>query len=183
MRALLAAVVASALAIAQAPPASAPERFSAIMAVGPLSPKPLAIEIGIERWSTDETRLSLASLFQAGAQAALLERLKKDKIAGYVRAPERERLQAAYVQEEQRPDGGRRILLLCVRHPGDWEMARDAGWSDHPFRLVALTLDARNRGTGMLFHAARVTFGRNGPDLVSELTGQPTKLLSLQKLR
>jgi hypothetical protein len=151
MRAMLLAVGMTTLAVAQAPPATKPERFSAIMAAGPLSPRPMAIEIGVDRWSTDETLVSLATLFQAGAQAALLERLKKEKTAGYVRAAERERLQAAYVQEETRPDGGRRILLLCVRHPGDWEIAHDAGWTDHPFRIVALTLDATNRGSGILF--------------------------------
>ena len=49
--------------------------------------------------------------------------------------------------------------------------------------IVALTLDARDHGTGMIFHTARITFGKDGPDLVSELSGQPTKLLSVQKVR
>jgi hypothetical protein len=35
----------------------------------------------------------------------------------------------------------------------------------------------------MLFHTARITFGKDGPDLVSELSDQPTRLLSIQKIR
>jgi hypothetical protein len=35
----------------------------------------------------------------------------------------------------------------------------------------------------MLFHTARVTFGKDGPDLVDDLSGQPTKLLSVQRTR
>jgi hypothetical protein len=87
------------------------------------------------------------------------------------------------VEEETRPDGSRRILLLCARYAGDWEFTPQGGWIDYPFRIIALTLDREGRGTGMLFHAARVKFGSGGVDLVSELTGQPTKLLSVQKSR
>jgi hypothetical protein len=97
--------------------------------------------------------------------------------------PNHERLVAGYAQQEPRPDGGRRILLLCARYPGDWELTRDSGWTDHLFRIVAFTLDSRNHGTGMLFHTARITFGKDGPDLVSELSGQPTRLLSIAKIR
>jgi hypothetical protein len=183
MRAVLAATALALLAAPQDAAVRKPERFAAIIAAGPLTPGPTSIEIGVDRWSTEETRIELAQLFQEGAQAALLERLKKAGIAGYIRMSNHERLQAGYVQETMRPEGGRRILMLCVRYPGDWEFARDAGWTDHPFRLIALTFDARNRGTGMLFHTARVTFGKDGPDLVDDLSGQPTKLLSVQRTR
>ena len=180
------AVLAAALAILVAPQDAAihkPERFAAIIAAGPLTPGPTSIEIGVDHWATDEMRSGVAQLFQERAQAALLEALKKAGVAGYIRMANHERLQAGYVQEETRPEGGRRILMLCVRYPGDWELTRDARWTDHPFRLIVLTFDSRNRGTGMLFHTARVTFGKDGPELVDDLSGQPTKLLSVQRTR
>jgi hypothetical protein len=183
MRAVLAAAALAILAAPQDGAVRTPERFAAIIAAGPLTPGPTSIEIGVDHWATDEMRLGVAQLFQEGAQAALLEVLKRAGVAGYIRMPNHERLQAGYVQEEMRPDGGRRILMLCVRYPGDWELTRDAGWTDHPFRLIALTFDARNRGTGMLFHTARVTFGKDGPNLVDDLSGQPTKILSLHRTR
>jgi len=182
MRAALTAALALALIAPQSAPPAKAERFSAILTPGPLSAKPIAIEIGVDRWSTDDARASLFDVFRSGGQSSLLETLKKAKTAGYARAPERERLHAEYAQAEDRPDGGRRILLLCVRYAGDWEVSHE-GWTDYPFRILALTLDASGHGTGMLFHATSVTFGRNGPDLVSERTGQSTRLLSVQKLR
>ena len=183
MRALLAAAALAVFAAPQDAAIKKPERFAAIITAGPLNPGPTSIEIGVDRWATDEARVALAQLFQEGAQAALLDALKKAGVAGYIRMANHERLQAGYVQEELRPGGGRRILMLCVRYPGDWELTRDGGWTDHPFRLIALTFDARNRGTGMLFHAARVTFGQDGPGLVDEMSGQPTKILSIQRTR
>jgi len=184
MRSLV--LVAAAIAMLAAPQDAVerkPERFSAIMTAGPLTPTPTGVEIGIDRWSTEDVRAGLFDIFHAGGQPALLEALKKAPIAGYVRMANHERLRASYVQEETRGDGGRRILLLCIRYPGDWELSRDSGWTDHLYRLVALTLDPKNHGTGILFHTAQITFSRDGPDLVHELSGQPTKLLSLQKVR
>jgi hypothetical protein len=183
MRALLAVAATALLVVPQDASPRKSERFAAIMTAGPLTPSPSSIEIGVDRWSTDDTRASLFDIFHSGGQPALVEALKKAGAAGYVRLPNHERLLAGYVQDETRPDGGRRILLLCVRYPGDWELTRDSGWTDHLFRIVALTLDAKNHGSGMLFHTVKVTFGKDGPDLVSELSGQPTKILSVQKTR
>ena len=183
MRAVLAAAALAILAAPQDTGVRKPERFSGILAAGPLTPGPTSLEIGVDHWATEEMRIGVAQLFQEGAQAALLEVLKRAGVAGYIRLPNHERLQAGYVQEEMRPEGGRKIVMLCVRYPGDWEHTRDAGWTDHPFRLVVLTFDARNRGTGMLFHTARVTFGKDGPELVDDLSGQSTKILSVQKTR
>src|SRR5689334_21512659 len=122
MRGLMTAVVASSLLLPQAAPARQGERFAAIMTAGPLNPAALGIEIGVDRWSTDELRASLYDIFRSGGQPALLSAVKKEKVAGYVRAQGRARLQAGYVQEEPRPDGGRRILMLFVRYHGDWEV-------------------------------------------------------------
>jgi hypothetical protein len=159
------------------------ERFSGMLNAGPLHPQPAPIDIAVDRWATSASRERLASVFQSGGLPAFLEAIKKEGAAGYVRLQNHERLIAGYVEEESRPDGGRRILLLCVRYPGDWEFTRDVGWTDHVFRVVALTLDAKDKGTGMIFHTAKVSFGPRGVELVSELSGQPTKLLSVQKTR
>src|SRR5262245_57348456 len=183
MRALLAAAIASTLIAPQTPPAAKPERFSATMTAGPLNPGPVGIEIGVEKWSTPDERASLFDLFSSKDLQPFLTALKKMGTAGYVRVPNRERLQAAYAQQEDRPDGGRRVLLLCVRYRGDWETTDGVGWTDHPFRMVALSLDSRGVGNGMIFHTVKIRFSPAGPDLVSDLSGQPTRLLSVRLLR
>jgi hypothetical protein len=182
MRTIVIGILAAFL-VPQDTPVQKAERFSGVMAAGPLTNGPVAVDIGISRWSTEEGRGRLAAVFQSGGQPALVEALRKEGTAAYVLMPNHERLIAAYAEQEARPDGGRRILLLCIRRPGDWEFTVDAGWPEYPFRIVALTLDAKDRGTGTLFHVAKVNFTSKGPDLVAELTGQPTKLLSVGKTR
>lgn len=176
-------VLLAALLVQPEAPAPKSERFAGMIAAGPLNPTPTAIEIGVDRWSTVDTRESLFDISQSGGLPALLEAVKKGGAAGYLRMANRPRLVAGYVQQEARPDGGRRILMLCARYADEWELSRDAGWTEHYFRIVAVTLDRENHGSGMIFHTAKITFGRNGPDLVSDLSGQPTRLLSVQKTR
>jgi hypothetical protein len=159
------------------------ERFTGVLNAGPLHPQPAPIDIAVDRWATGASRERLAAVFQSGGLPAFLEAIKKEGTAGYVRLQNHERLVAGYVEQEARPDGGRRILMLCVRYPGDWALTSGVGWTDHVFRIVALTLDAKDKGTGMLFHTAKVSFSARGVELVHELSGQPTKLLSVQKTR
>jgi hypothetical protein len=176
-------LILSALAAAQGTDVRKAERFTGVLSAGPLRSQPAPIDIVVDRWATETSRERLLSVFQSGGLPAFLEAIKKEGTAGYVLLQNHERLTAGYVEQESRPDGGRRVLLLCVRYPGDWELTRDVGWTDHVFRIVALTLDARNKGTGTIFHTAKVSFGASGVELVDELSGQPTRILSLQKVR
>jgi hypothetical protein len=181
---LLILAMMAALAAPQEPIVGKPEKFAAVLTAGPLSQTPLSLEIAINRWGRAADREALAAAFADGGQRRLMEALRKAGAAGYVVAPNRDRLVVGYVEQERRPDGGRRILLLCVRDGGSWEFTRDSGWEDHLFRVIALTLDPKDRGAGMLFHVAKVSVTKEkGVDLVSELTGQPTRMLSIQKIR
>jgi len=184
MRVLVALALCASLGVPQEAIVGKPEHFAAVLTAGPVSPTPLSLDIAINHWATDEDRARLAAAFAEGGQVSLLALLRKEPASGYVIAPNRDRLVAAYVEGERRPDGGRRILLLCVRDGGSWEIARDSGWTDHLFRVVALTVDSEGKGAGMLFHVAKVRVTKEkGVDLVSELTGQPTRMLSVQKTR
>ena len=184
MRALLTVACLASLLSPQEAIVGKPERYAAVLTAGPLSATPLSLEIAINRWASDDDRSRLASAYESGGQSALLTLVRKEAAAGYIIAPGRERLVASYIEQERRPDGGRRILLLCVRDGGAWEFTRDSGWADHLFRVVALTLGADGKGAGILFHVARISVSKDkGVDLVSELTGQPTRLLSVQKTR
>jgi len=184
MRAIAVCILSTAIALSQEAIVGKPEHLSAVLTAGPLSPTPLALDIAINRWASNDDRVRLATAYETGGDAGLLGALRKEEAAGYVIAPGRQRLVASYIEQERRPDGGRRMLLLCVRDGGNWEFARDSGWADHLFRVIAVTLGADNKGAGMLFHVARVRVTREaGVDLVSELTGQPTRLVSVQKTR
>jgi len=191
MRWILSAVALAALLAPQDPAVQKPsaestegkpERFAAILTAGPLTPGPTSIEIGIDRWGSNEMRAALYEVFRSGGQPSLLEAMKKLGVSGYLRMANHARLQAAYAQQIVRDDGGRRVVLLAVRYTGDWELNRDSGWTDYLFRMVTITLDGKGHGSGTLYHTAKVAFGQDGPELVSELSGQPTKIVSIQKV-
>src|SRR6266545_1239309 len=77
MRIVLAGVLAALLAPQEPQPVvQKADRFSAIMTAGPFTPQPTSLEIGVDRWATDVTRMRLFELFHAGGQSALLEAVK-----------------------------------------------------------------------------------------------------------
>jgi hypothetical protein len=182
MRALVLALFAASLPW-QADAPVKPERFTAIMNAGPMTPRPTAVDLVIDRWGTRADRDRLAAALQGGGQAALAVALHKESAGGYIYTQGHERLVAGYVQQDALPDGGRRILFLCERRTGEWELANDTGRTAFLFRIVELTLDAQNRGTGTVYHTAKADVGRDGVRLVEELSGQPTALLSVRKTR
>jgi len=181
MQTAVAACLAALCVLPQDATPPKPERYTGILTAGPLTERPVPIDIGVDRAATEEMRGRLAAIYREGGQVALLDAIKKEKPAGYVKLQNRERLLAGYAEEVARPDGGHRILLLCARQPGDWELESGQGRTDYLFRVIALTLDTEGHGTGMLFHTARVSFDANGVTLAGELSGQPTRILSIQK--
>lgn len=180
MRLTMVTAIAAAV-ISSQDAAPKPARFSGLLTPGPLIQRAAPIDIGVDRWASDESRAHFAAIYREGGQVALREAMKKEKVAGYVHLQSRQRLTASYVEEIPRPDGGRRILLLFVREPGEWELSADLGWNEYLFRVVALTLDGNGRGTGMIFHTAKVSFGETGVEMTGELSGQPTRITSIQK--
>src|SRR5258707_2328167 len=84
------------------------ERFAGVLSAGPLRPQPSPIDIAVDRWATAASRERLAAVFQSGGLLPFLEAIKKEGVAGYVRMQNHERLVAGYVEQESRPDGGRR---------------------------------------------------------------------------
>jgi hypothetical protein len=183
MRVVFWALLAAGLS-GQAPAPVKPERFTAIMNAGAISPRPTSVDIAVDRWATGADRERLSAALRSGGQTGLAAALRKEPTAGYLYFAGHERLVAGYVEQETRPDGGRRILLLCLRRPGEWELANDTGRTEHLFRIVELTFDAKERGTGTIYHTAKAGFAETGGvQVLDELSGQPTTLLSLRKTR
>jgi len=181
MRAALFVLLAAAT-LGQGDGPARPERFTAIMNAGPMNPRPTGVDIVVERWGTtaDRDRLSAAS---RDGQSGLAMALRKEPASGYIYMQGHERLVSGYVQQEAMPDGGRRILFLCERRPGEWELANDTGRTQYLFRIVELKLDDKNRGTGTIFHTAKAEVGADGVKMLDELSGQPTALLSVRKTK
>ena len=160
-----------------------PERFTAIMNAGPMTPRPTGVDLVIERWGTTADRDRLSAALRDGGQPGLAMLLRKEPASAYIYIQGHERLVSGYVHQAALPDGGRHILFLCERRPGEWELANDTGRTEYLFRIVELTLDARNRGTGTIYHTAKADIGADGIKLVDELSGQPTALLSVRKTK
>ena len=181
MRALFCVLLAAAT-LGQGDAPATPERFTAIMNAEPMNPRPTGVDIVVERWGTTADRDRLSAAFRDG-QAGLAMALRLERASGYIYMQGHERLVSGYVPQEPLPGGGRRILFLCERRPGERELANDTGRTQYLFRIVELKLDDKNRGTGTIFHTAKAEVGADGVTMLDELSGQPTALLSVRKAK
>src|SRR4051794_5604553 len=75
-----------------------------------------AVDIAVERWSTDDERDRLRTALMQRGQGALLSELEKIRPrAGYIRSPSSIGWNIYYAREHTMPDGGRRIILATDR--------------------------------------------------------------------
>jgi hypothetical protein len=119
-----------------------------------------ALDIAIERWSTDEERERLhAALIQKGSQG-LLRELQKLERAGYIRAPSSIGWPVHYAREQPTSDGGRRIVLATERPMSFWEVMNRPRSSDYEFTLAEIHLDKNGKGEGKVVTPAKVTWNR-----------------------
>jgi hypothetical protein len=101
------------------------------------------VYIYVERWSTDEERLTLRKAFQEGGQDKLLEALQDTKPVGTIRTPEKLAYDLRYAVQVPTDDGGRRILIATDRPIGAIEAARNGRTTTRTARARASSRSAR----------------------------------------
>lgn len=120
-----------------------------------------ALDIVIERWTTDAQRDRLMEIFKKKGPEGLLDELRDLPRVGYLRTPDSLAYDLHYAREMKGEDGGRRIVLITDRPIGFWEAAARPRSIDYPFTLVELRLDEQRRGEGKLSIATRLTLNGN----------------------
>jgi hypothetical protein len=163
---------------------AATERFTAL-AVNMGSPGPAgagAVEIVVNRWSTDGERDRLLAVLLENGPEKLLDALRKLPRAGYIRTPESLGYDLRFAQKLPGEDGDERIVLATDRYIGFWEAVNRPRTIDYPFTVIELRLNRDGEGEGKLSLFTRITADKRNRTIVLEDYGtQPVLLQSVRR--
>jgi hypothetical protein len=143
-------------------------------------PGATAVDIVVERWTSDAENQRLFAIFKEKGPQELLEALRDTRRVGYFRTPDSLAYDLHYARQMPGEDGGRRIVLATDRPIGFWEASARPRSFDYPFTLIELRMDGEGRGVGKLSIATKITL--SGDVLVLEnFANQPVHLNDVRK--
>jgi hypothetical protein len=129
---------------------------------GPRTPPvATAVDIVVNRWSSDVQRRHLMDALRLG-QRAMLEVLQEQPRVGYIRTPTSLGWDLHYAQASPGEDGGRRVVIATDRRVGFWEAVNRPRSIDYPFTFIELRLNDDGGGEGRLSLATRVIATSDG---------------------
>ena len=194
-RTVLSVLVVAALAafavpaLAQAPYSEAvptkkePLRFSAF-AVQMQGGMAGAVEVTIERWTTDAERNALIAQVQKTSdkdadQRKLVTALQKvTPRAGFLNLPNTMGWDIKYAYEATLPDGSRQLVIVTDK-PVSFGMAASGNADEAPFTLIEMQFPkGSNKGEGKLLGATSIST-KNGRLELETYTQQPTRLTQI----
>jgi len=157
-----------------------PERFTAT-AVNGNGRGTSALEIVIDRWSTDAERDRLISVLVDKGPEKLLDVLQDTPKVGYVRNSASTGWDLRYARHTPLPDGGERVVVATDRPLGFREQSDQLPSVDYPFTVVELRLNAEGEGEGKLSVAAKIVADKESGNIVLENYGAQPVLLQAVK--
>lgn len=137
------------------------------------------LEIGIERWSTDEERARLRDTLIERGSDKLLSALQGIKPrAGFIRTAGSLGWDIQYAREEvNSATGSHRIILATDRPMSHWEKINQPRSAEYEFTLAEIRIGADGKGEGKLVPAAKVTWNKEQQAIEIENYGsEPVRL-------
>jgi uncharacterized membrane protein len=137
-----------------------------------------AVDIAIERWSTDAERQQLVGMVQATnpdnyrQQEKLVKALQDVKPrVGFIRTPNSMGWDLRYAYESKLPDGSRQIVIATDKPISFGAAASQAQSTDYAFTLIQMQFPAgKNKGEGKML--AQSSIGVKNGKLEIETYGQ-----------
>jgi hypothetical protein len=167
--------------IASAQTTGNPERYSAT-AVNDEGRGTSAVQIVVERWSTDAERDKLLGTLLDKGPERLLDTLQETPAIGYVRSPTGGRWDLHYARRVPLPDGGERVILATDRPLGFFESANQLRTVDYPFTIIELRLNPQGEGEGKMSFATKIIADKESGTIVLENYGiQPVLLQAVKR--
>lgn len=176
---LLIALAASSVVSAADPVA----RFTAF-AVNLGGPGPAAagaVEIAINRWSTDGERDRLLEVLRTKGPERLLDVLSDMRSVGYIRTPDSLGYDLRFAHRAPGEDGGERITVITDRYVGFWEAYYRPRTIDYPFTVIELRVDRNGEGEGKMSLATRITAEGNTV-VLENYSAQPVLLQRVRRV-
>ncbi len=154
----LAAVVAAPVFAASQKPIEKFEAFAAALGTG----RSAVVEIGIDRWSTDEERERLLTALQEFGPDRLVDELEKIRPpVGYIRTTSSIAYDLYYARNHVNPDGSRSIVLATNRRVSFREAVSSSRSLQYQATVLELHVGANGKGEGKLVPAAKITWNRD----------------------
>jgi hypothetical protein len=189
--ALIAAVSAATLAFSVAAPSAQsnmakPEKFTAFAVdISNTAPRSnaTAVDIQINRWSTDAERDQLLQVFREKGQDGLLTALQKLPVVGGIRTPGSLNYDIHFARQRAGAEGGRELFLMTDRYISAWEAMNRPRTIDYPFTLIQLKLDKNDRGVGKASIATQITQDPDGTIVLENFSSQPVMLNDVKPVK
>lgn len=143
------------------------------------------IDIGVERWTSDEERAALLDAVAGTTEA----RSSQDKLVrrlqdieprnGFIRGSRTVGWDLKYARENLLPDGTRQIVIVTDKPVTFWAAASSARTMDYPFTMIEMRFPpGSDKGEGKLLNQTSIST-KNGR-LELEIFGQePTRLTQI----
>lgn len=139
------------------------------------------LEIGIERFTTEEEHAKLAAVLAEKGPEALMSELQKLKAAGYIRTPGSLRWDIHYARQVALPDGTRRIIFATDRPMNFYELWNRPRSVDYQYMLGEIRLGPDGKGQGTLVPAARIDYNDATRTIeVENYASQPVRLTEVR---
>jgi hypothetical protein len=149
-------------------------------AVTPSGTRPASVgllELGIERWTTDEEDAKIAAILAEKGADSLRDALQDLPRAGFIRTPTSLGWDVRYARQIELPDGGRRIVFATDRPMSFRELWRRPQSVDYQFLAGEIRLGPDGQGKGTLVPAARIDYNRATRTIeVEDYASQPVRL-------
>jgi hypothetical protein len=178
LAAALAAVVSIAVPAAQSNMAK-PEKYTAFAvdtSTMTTQARTSAVDIVINKWSSDAERDRLLKVFRDKGQDALLSELQKLPTVGYITTPGSLRYDLHFARQRTEAEGGRMIFLMTDRYVGSWEARNQPRTIDYPFTLIQLQVDKNGEGAGKASIYTKIHEAKDGTIELENFANQPVAL-------
>lgn len=164
------------------------EQFTAMAVTVPkagLKPTSVAVEIVIDRWSTDAERSRLIETMKNESSKSMVDLIRGLPNIGYITTPTSRGTSLHFAEARQTAGGGRQILAATERpmHE-DTQRSRFRRGDDYPFTIVDIRIDSSGSGEGTLHYSASLGHnGKTGAIEVKDYAIEPVRLTSVRSVR
>ena len=138
------------------------------------------VDIDIKRWTSDEERDRLMSIFSEQGPQKLLSALAGTPPVGTIRTPDSVAYDLHFARNLPGDEGDRRVVIATDRPIGFWEASSGSQTLDYPFTLIEIHLDRNGHGTGKLSIATKLTL-QDHMLTIEHYANQPVMLTDVRK--